>query len=104
MLQAEERGGGMFDFEPEFYLITFASASHCIETEKKARNDYKVHIIPTPREITASCGMALKFTETDLMPVKEFFEALDVPSQFFVMGFRGEDGKRPAKKLEERMR
>ncbi|WP_130862070.1 DUF3343 domain-containing protein [Bacilliculturomica massiliensis] len=89
-------------FEPEFLLITFSSASHCIETEKKAREDFNVHIIPTPREISASCGMALRFTGTTPQDVSRFFSELDVPSQFFAMGSRGEDGKRPAEKLNVR--
>lgn len=98
----EVRASGNVPFEPEFYLIAFSSASHCIETEKKAKEQFQVHIIPTPREITASCGMALRFQSTDKKETMEFFRSLDVPTQLYAMGQRGQDGKRPAKQLAER--
>lgn len=88
--------------EPEFYLISFASASHCIESEKKARGRYKVHVVPTPREITASCGMALRFSCGEMEVVKGFFDGLDVPSQLYAFGCRGEGGRRLTEKLAER--
>lgn len=92
----------MFAFEPEFYLITFASANHCIEVERRAKADFQVNIIPTPREITASCGMALRFNKRELWEVEGFFNQLDVPSQFFVFGYKGQNGQRPFERLADR--
>lgn len=100
----EQESARSFDveFEPEFYLIAFASSSHCMETEKKARERFRVHIIPTPREISASCGMALRFSREDVSALGDFFQGLDVPSQFYAFSAKGEGGKRRAVRLGAR--
>lgn len=40
-------------------LITFASTHLAIRTERLLKNSYPVTMIPTPRELSASCGLAL---------------------------------------------
>ena len=34
--------------------------------EEKLKENFKVDIIPTPREISASCGISIKFDSSDL--------------------------------------
>lgn len=48
--------------EKEFYIITFDSTHHAIQTEKLLKKTFKVEMIPTPREISASCGLSIKFS------------------------------------------
>ncbi len=44
-----------------YAIITFGSTSYALKAEKIMKNLVKLHmIIPTPREISASCGLALK--------------------------------------------
>jgi len=48
----------------EKYIITFKSTHYAIMSERKLR-DYKVEMIPTPREISASCGLSIMFEVED---------------------------------------
>lgn len=53
------------------YVITFNSTHHAIRGEKLLLNEnLKVRTIPTPREITESCGLSIKFIEEDLEKIK----------------------------------
>lgn len=47
-------------------VITFKSTHHAIKTEKKLKDvGIDIRMIPTPREITASCGLSIKFEDKD---------------------------------------
>jgi len=45
----------------EFYVIAFESTHHAIMVEKNLKGKYNIQTIPTPREITASCGLSIMF-------------------------------------------
>ncbi|RKD32067.1 DUF3343 domain-containing protein [Thermohalobacter berrensis] len=55
-----------------YYVIAFDSTHHAIKAEKKLK-ERKVDIktIPTPREITASCGLSIRFSGNFLDNVKD---------------------------------
>lgn len=42
-----------------YYLITFASTHLAIRTERMLKEKYKITMIPTPRDLSASCGLSL---------------------------------------------
>ncbi|MGI6678781.1 MAG: DUF3343 domain-containing protein [Dehalobacterium sp.] len=44
----------------DFYVISFESTHYAIMTEKRLKERFPVTLIPTPRSITASCGLSLK--------------------------------------------
>ncbi|TCO77996.1 DUF3343 domain-containing protein [Marinisporobacter balticus] len=48
--------------EQEFYVISFESTHHAIQTETRLKKDFTIETIPTPREISASCGLSIKFS------------------------------------------
>ena len=48
-----------------FMFITFETTHKAIAFENKLIDDFDIELIPTPREVTASCGLALKFNESD---------------------------------------
>ena len=50
----------------EFMFIAFDSTHKAIHFEKLLQNQYAIELIPTPREVTASCGLSLKFYPDDL--------------------------------------
>lgn len=59
--------------EEIFCVITFNSTHHAIKAEKTLMgNGLNVRTIPTPREITASCGFSIKFEEDDINEIKNF--------------------------------
>lgn len=44
-----------------FCVVVFESTHDAIKTEKAIKKELKVELIPTPREISASCGLSVKF-------------------------------------------
>ncbi|MCR6545794.1 DUF3343 domain-containing protein [Dehalobacterium formicoaceticum] len=50
-----------------FNVISFQSTHYAIITEKTLKERFPVTLIPTPRSITASCGLSLKF-EPEMLP------------------------------------
>lgn len=57
--------------EKEFYVITFESTHLAISTEKFVLAQVPVEMVPTPREISASCGLSLKVSLVHLEKVLE---------------------------------
>lgn len=55
--------------EKEFYVIAFESTHYAIMIEKKLKDRYDIQTIPTPREITASCGLSIRFKEEILQNI-----------------------------------
>ena len=46
----------------EMYIVSFNSTHHAIRTEKLlSENNMKVTTLPTPREISSSCGISVRF-------------------------------------------
>ncbi len=59
---------------PEFYLFTFVSTSHALKGESVLKAQQAEHImIPTLREISASCGLSIKIRPEDLDKYKQVF-------------------------------
>lgn len=58
--------------EKIFYVITFETTHYAIAAEKLFKEKkYPIQIIPTPREITSSCGLSIRFDESFLPFVKK---------------------------------
>lgn len=58
--------------EEVYGVITFESTHHAIKGEKTLmEKNITLKTIPTPREITASCGLSIMFSLDDLENVKE---------------------------------
>ena len=48
----------------EEWLVAFHSTHHAIAAERLAKSSgWMVELIPTPRDISASCGLSLLFTD-----------------------------------------
>ena len=50
----------------EFMIIAFSSTHQAIHFEKLLLGKFAIELIPTPREVSASCGLSLKFEMEDL--------------------------------------
>lgn len=47
---------------PQHSVVLFHSTSHAIRAEKVLiREGFKIKMIPTPRQLSSDCGMALRF-------------------------------------------
>lgn len=61
--------------DQQFYVVVFESTHYAIAAEKLFKEKgYKFDIIPTPREITHSCGLSVRFTVDTLMEMKKVME------------------------------
>lgn len=57
----------------EFYFISFESTNNAMQAEDfLKKNNYSVTIIPTPREVTQSCGLSIKLNEGRIDEVADF--------------------------------
>jgi len=54
------------------YIIVFKSTHYAIMSEKKLKA-FRIQMIPTPREITASCGLSIEF---DMVDGKEILDEM----------------------------
>ncbi|MEG1584918.1 MAG: DUF3343 domain-containing protein [Anaerovorax sp.] len=80
--------------KPVFHVLTFDSTSFAIQSEKKIKEDFKIAVMPTPRELTASCGLAIKFLENGFDEIIGYVKELDVPCKLYAMTEEKMDGKR----------
>lgn len=61
--------------EGQFYVVVFESTHYAISAEKLFKDKgYKFDIIPTPREITHSCGLSIRFASEELESIKVTME------------------------------
>jgi hypothetical protein len=55
-----------------FYIFTFDSTQQAMRCEKEMKAEgFLVRLIPTPREITASCGLSLRFEKKDQTTIQD---------------------------------
>lgn len=53
------------------YIVSFNSTHHAIKSEKLIIEDgLKATTLPTPREVTASCGISIRFEKDDMDKIK----------------------------------
>lgn len=74
--------------EREFGVITFKSTNHAIKSELAFKDEkIKFRTIPTPREITHSCGLAIKIDLIDVEWAKKIVDknSLDIEGFFKVV-------------------
>lgn len=72
----------------QFGVITFKSTHHAIRSESVFNNEnIEFRTIPTPREVTHSCGLAIKFDLKDTDFARKIVEKnnLDIEGIFRVI-------------------
>jgi hypothetical protein len=64
----------------EYSVVLFHSSTHAIRAEKVlTQTGIKNKLIPTPRQLSSDCGMALRFERADEARVKAALEENNVP-------------------------
>lgn len=59
-----------------YILITFESTNYAMQAENQLKkSNAGFQVIPTPREITLSCGLSIKISKNYLEVVKEMIES-----------------------------
>lgn len=65
--------------EKEYILVAFKSTHHAIGAEEVfEEEDMDFKTIPTPREVSHSCGLSLLFFQDSLERVKEIIEEKNI--------------------------
>lgn len=85
----------------QFYFITFESTTHGMQTQKLAKESFSVAMMPAPRELTVSCGIALKFLEWKPEQIEPFFRSLSIPCRLYRMGGARVNGVHPIELIME---
>jgi hypothetical protein len=65
----------------EYSVVLFYSTAHAIRAEKVlTRAGFEIKMIPTPRQLSSDCGMALRFDRADEERVGVALEEQKVPT------------------------
>lgn len=86
-----------------FYLMTFYTTTHTMQVYKNLKGLFDVVIMPVPREISASCGLAIKFCGDNRDAFRDYFDHLDFPSRLFCLDEERRDGKRSVSLIAEHL-
>lgn len=77
-----------------YYVITFANTHSAITTQSHLESLAKVSIMPTLREISAGCGISIRFLPEELEPVMAGLKIQGLDNQMFtVYQISEENGK-----------
>ncbi|WP_312641653.1 DUF3343 domain-containing protein [Hydrogenoanaerobacterium sp.] len=63
-----------------FYLLSFSSTHDGIVTKMHLRNQFEFTILPTPREIHASCGISIRIRAEDYDTITALLASLKLDS------------------------
>ncbi|WP_128424915.1 DUF3343 domain-containing protein [Gudongella oleilytica] len=84
----------------EYGIITFESTHHAMAAESYLKDQgILTKTIPTPRDITLSCGLSIMIIKDDIERVKEFRSKGDFRSKA-IYSLVIEDGNRKLEMLE----
>lgn len=59
-----------------FCVVVFESTHDAIKTEKAIKAELTVTLIPTPREISASCGLSVRFSPEEIENVRRIVKTV----------------------------
>ncbi|QJA09800.1 DUF3343 domain-containing protein [Romboutsia sp. CE17] len=84
----------------EMYIVSFNSTHHAIRTEKILNeNNIRCTTLPTPREITASCGISIRFLYEDIEKVKNIINESEVDYKGIFKIQKLTDGKKSVEQI-----
>ena len=84
----------------EMYIVAFKSTQHAIRTDKLLNeSNMKVTTLPTPREISSSCGISVRFLKDDINKVIDIIESNEILYHGIFKIERVEGGKKEVTKL-----
>lgn len=63
----------------KYLMLTFESVNHTMMTESKLKSDgFEIKTIPTPREISNSCGLTIRMSMDDLDRIRDYKDSLPI--------------------------
>lgn len=86
----------------EMYIISFNSTHQAIKCDKVfGQNNMKYAILPTPREITKSCGMSIKFLIEDINTIKDTLKENQIEYKGIFKIVKKEDGTKQVEEIKK---
>lgn len=84
----------------EMYIVSFNSTHHAIRSDKLfGEKNITCTTLPTPREITASCGISVRFLEKDIEIVKETLSSNNIEYKGIYNIKKLADGKKEVRQI-----
>lgn len=60
-------------------ILTFYSTHHALAAEKLLKaNHIRPLLVPTPRELSSNCGIALRISDNELATVRDLLESAGI--------------------------
>ena len=85
----------------EMYIVSFNSTQYAMRADKLIReNNITSTTLPTPREITASCGISIRFLKEDLDKVSSILKDNSVEFKGIYHIKRLENGQKEVNKID----
>ena len=85
----------------EMYIVSFNSTQYAMRADKLIReNNITSTTLPTPREITASCGISIRFLKEDLEKVSSILKNNSVEFKGLYHIKRLENGQKEVNKID----
>ncbi|MGL6105671.1 DUF3343 domain-containing protein [Romboutsia sp.] len=84
----------------EMYIVSFNSTHQAIRSDKLFEEiNIKATTLPTPREITASCGISIRFLHKDLDNVNKVLKDNSIEYKGIYCISKLSDGKKDVKNI-----
>lgn len=61
----------------DYGVIAFESTHLAMQAERRLREGFSIAMMPTPRSITASCGISIRFSPDDLDAITAAMRSID---------------------------
>lgn len=86
---------------PFYYILTFPTTTAVMEAEKYIKEYFPITIMPVPREISAGCGLAIRFmnSESEAEAINEFYKSAPLEGTLYKMYTQKVDGRHPIEKI-----
>lgn len=83
----------------EMYIISFNSTHQAIKCDKIfGKNEMNYAVLPTPREITQSCGISIKFEIENIDKVKDIIKENEIEYKGMFKIYK-QDGKKQVEEI-----
>jgi hypothetical protein len=83
-----------------YFFLSFDSTSYALQAESfLKKNDFSITIIPTPREVSESCGLSIKLNSGGIDTVKEIVDQGKIRVKGIYHLIR-ENGERKVEKMD----
>ena len=82
-----------------YYIMSFPTTTDAMQAEKYMKEHFHITIMPTPREISSGCGLAIRFMEPHENAILDFVQTAPLNGTLYKMYTHKVNGLHPIEKL-----